>query len=201
MIAEQLIDRQIRLEYAVDRNGLLVPYAGSTEQARFILHRHATGFLAYYRHDLPSEVREQLAHLLVRNADCEAEAVCRTLATHSPCGAVFTGTSCVFESLPDPAEFPDAVMTSEGFGVIVGGARVAVAWSVRENESAAELAVETARGFRRRGFGRQVAAAWARHIMAMGKAAFYSYERANVASRGLARSLGVVEFSTVAAYD
>jgi hypothetical protein len=201
VIAESLIDRQIRLEYAVDENGLLVPYEGSTEQARFIVHRHVTGVRAYYRYDLPPEVREQLARLLARNAECEAEAVCRILAAHSPCSAVFTGTSCVFQRLPDPAEFPDAVMTSEGFGVFVGGVRVAVAWSVRENQSAAELAVETARGFRRRGFGRQVAAAWGRHIMAAGKTAFYSYERANVASRGLARSLGVVEFSTVAAYD
>jgi predicted GNAT family acetyltransferase len=84
---------------------------------------------------------------------------------------------------------------------VAGGERASVAWSVRENATAAELAVETAVGHRRRGYGRQVTAAWAQHVIGQGKTAFYSYAEENVGSRALARSLSVLEFSTVAAYD
>ena len=91
--------------------------------------------------------------------------------------------------------------SSGRFVILVDREEVSWAWSVRENRVAAEVAVETAAHFRLHGYGRQVTAAWAHHIMDKGKVAFYSFARGNVASEALARSLGVVEFSNVAAYE
>jgi predicted GNAT family acetyltransferase len=82
-----------------------------------------------------------------------------------------------------------------------GDEPISEAFSVRENAAAAEVAVETAALFRRRGYGRQVTAAWAYHVMGLGKVAFYSYADENTVSQALARSLGVVQFSSVAAYE
>jgi len=54
---------------------------------------------------------------------------------------------------------------------------------------------------RRRGYGRQVAAAWAHHVMKQGRVAFFSHVHGNMASRALASSLGVVEYGASAAYS
>jgi hypothetical protein len=199
--AQSLIRTQIRLEYSLDAEGLLVPFPGSTEQARFIVHRHATGTVRFYRHDLPPDSRRRLAALPGAAAfDCR-DAVREILAAQSACTQTFFGTSGVFVFVPNLADCPEVARVSAGFQVVVGGDRASIAWSVRENASAEELAVETAEGYRRCGYGRQVAAAWGYDVMAQGKVAFYSYAEDNVASRALARSLGVVEFSTVAAYE
>jgi len=199
--AESLIRTQVQLEYSLDVDGLLVPFPRSTEQARFIVHRHATGYERFYRHDLPADIRRRLATLPGAAAfDCR-KAVKAILAAQSACTQAFFGTSGEFACLPHPTDYPDVARASVGFQVVVAGDRASIAWSVRENASAEELAVETAEGYRGRGYGRQVAAAWACHVMAQGKVAFYSYAEDNLASRALARSLGVVEFSTVAAYE
>ncbi len=71
---------------------------------------------------------------------------------------------------------------------------------MRGNELAAEVAVETLPAFRRRGYGRQVTAAWVYHVMRAGKIAFFSHERDNLASQVLAQSLGAVQYSSVVGY-
>jgi len=192
---------QIGLEYALDADGLLVPFPGSTEQARFIVHRYSDRFMRFYSHDLPDNVRRQLARLRGEAAFIDREAIRDILASHTPCTSGFFGTSAVFVESPGPDECADVVHTPKGFMITVGGAVRSKAWSVRENESAAELAVETAVGYRRRGYARQVSAAWARHVLTRDKVALYSRADGNLASEALARSLGVIEFSSVAAYE
>jgi hypothetical protein len=201
MNAEDLIRQQIRLEYNLSADGRLVPYPGSTEMARYVVHRHTEGCVRFYRNDLPPRVMQDLAALPAETAFDDPEAVVSILADHAACTNMFFGTGAVFVELPSLDACPAVTEGGHEFVVMAGGVKASAAWSVRENADAAELAVETAEGFRRRGYGRQVASAWAHHVMRQGKTAFYSYAGHNVASRALARSLGVVEFSTVAAYD
>jgi RimJ/RimL family protein N-acetyltransferase len=80
------------------------------------------------------------------------------------------------------------------------GEPVSWAWSSRTNAKAAELAIETKPAFRRRGFARQVAAAWARYQLQQQKIAFYSHLHDNLPSRALAASLGVVHIMDVVGY-
>ena len=102
---------------------------------------------------------------------------------------------------PGPAEFPDALYLNDRFDIRADGDVVSWAWSMRECGAAAEVAVKTIAPFRLRGYGPQVTAAWALHVMGRGKVASYSSARGNVASQALARALGVVQSSNVAAYE
>jgi predicted GNAT family acetyltransferase len=78
---------------------------------------------------------------------------------------------------------------------------VARAFSARENSRAAELSVETTPAHRRRGFARQVAAAWAADVVSSDRIAFYSYDFANAASAALASSLRVTFEFDVGSFD
>ncbi len=196
-----LIHLQITLEHDLDADGLLVPFPGSTEQARFVIHRYPGGYVRYFRHDLPDPVRERLTALLGDTALSNQDVVKAILAADVRCQDVFIGASAVFVNRPGQPEFPDVVCHEGRFVIVDGDEPISEAFSVRENEAAAEAAVETAAPFRRRGYGRQVTAAWAYHVMGQGKVAFYSFAEENTASQALARSLGVVQFSSVAAYE
>jgi predicted GNAT family acetyltransferase len=69
------------------------------------------------------------------------------------------------------------------------GLTVAQAWDTRSSPGAVEVEVETHADHRRRGYARQVAAAWAARVLNEGKTAFYAHTVENEASAALARSL------------
>jgi GNAT superfamily N-acetyltransferase len=101
----------------------------------------------------------------------------------------------VIARIPDPAEFP-AVIERDGRFVIECDGRIAAdAWSSQDGASAAEVEVETHPDYRRRGYGRQVVAAWAHRTRRAGKTAFYSHLVENDGSRSLAASVGAVWFA------
>jgi hypothetical protein len=68
---------------------------------------------------------------------------------------------------------------------------VSVCFCARRSEIAAEAGVETALGYRGRGFGSRVTAAWARLILDSGRLPLYSTSWSNAASLGVARKLGL----------
>ena len=59
----ELARLQVELEYAVTREGLLVPNEGSSERNRCCIYLHASGVDAYFRADVPVGVREAVAEL------------------------------------------------------------------------------------------------------------------------------------------
>ncbi|MCJ7737324.1 MAG: hypothetical protein MUQ10_08440 [Anaerolineae bacterium] len=195
---DRLIGLQIRLEYRFDRAGRLHPFEGSSEQARFIVYRHPAGIVKFVRYDLPPAQAVQL-HALPPELAFEGHDAVSAILGNCNVGVFH---SCVFVALPPLSGAPDVVQDEDGcFVVRVGGMPVSWGWSSRENEDAAELAVETNEHHRRRGFGRQVATVWAHDRMIACKVALYSYEEGNFASARLARSLGVVEYAVVTAYE
>jgi len=200
--AVDLIKLNIGLEYVIDSGGLLVPLSGidPAETARVYVIRHESGYVTYFRHDLPCQIRDRLAALAPKQAFNDHQTVKSVLAEDAPCERIWIGKGCYFRDMPMLSDFPDAVWKDGCYMVMVAGKPVARAWSARENKAVAEVAVETLPAFRRRGYGRQVTAAWAYRVMKAGKIAFYSHERDNRASEALARSLGVVEYSRVAEY-
>lgn len=202
MNAVDLIRLNVELEYGIDSAGLLVPLPGSdpAEVPRFSIIQHEGSYVSYFRHDLPHHIRDQLAALAPEQAFNDHQTVKCILAEDAPCEKMWFGKGCYFSDVPMPSDFPDAVWKDGCYVVMVTGEPVAWAWSARENEVAAEVAVETLPAFRRRGYGRQVTAAWAYRVMKAGKVAFFSHERDNPASEALARSLGVVEYSAVVEY-
>ena len=185
----ELTRLNVEIENQIDSNGDLRPRPGK-DSALLVVSRHATGYATFFRHDLPPEV-----------ALDDHQAVRQILAQHAPCDSVFAGRGYYFARPPSQETFPDVVFDKGCYVILVGGTPVSWAWTADQSERAAELAVETDANHRRRGYARQVAAAWANHVIGEGKVAFYSYERGNVASAALAQCLGVVHYAVVTTYE
>jgi GNAT superfamily N-acetyltransferase len=199
--ALRLIRMQIELEYGLDAAGRLVPFPGSSEQARYIVYRHVHGYERFFRYDLPEELLWRLAQSDPAKAFEDTRAIARLLESDLPAERLPIFASGVISVQPAPG-VPSQVVFREGCCVIeVAGKPVAWAWSARSNAVSAELAVEVDPEYQRRGYGRQVAFAWARQLSAAGKVAFYSYRTSNLPSQALANSLGIEIFAHCVAFD
>jgi predicted GNAT family acetyltransferase len=69
----------------------------------------------------------------------------------------------------------------------VDGHAISVCFCARRSQLAAEAGVETAVGYRGRGFASRVSAAWARLIRRSGRLPLYSTSWSNTASLAVAR--------------
>src|SRR5207247_7480481 len=74
-------------------------------------------------------------------------------------------------------------------GIVEDGHAVSICFCARRSSVAAEAGLDTAANFRGRGFGAQVAAAWARAIRDSGRLPLYSTSWSNAASLAVARKL------------
>jgi len=79
--------------------------------------------------------------------------------------------------------------------IVENGYPVSVCFSARGSSIAAEAGVETAVGFRGRGFGPRVTAAWASAVRAAGRVPLYSTDWSNESSLVLARKLGLEAYA------
>ncbi len=79
---------------------------------------------------------------------------------------------------------------------LLDGHAVAVCATVRRTNAAGEAGVETAPTFRGRGYAAPCVCEWARVVGAEGRIPLYSTSWTNVASRALARKLGLVQFGS-----
>jgi ribosomal protein S18 acetylase RimI-like enzyme len=199
----ELIRLNVELENRIDSSGDLFPLtdADPSQVAHFIIAQHSGGCERFFRHNLPIPIRDRLTNLDPEQALYDFELVKRILSEDKPCEDTWGGKGYVFQHIPDPAEFPDAILHEGSFVVLIENEPVAWAWSQEQNDKAAELALEVLPQFRRRGYGRQVAAAWANHVMRDGRIAFYSHLHDNTPSQALARSLGVVQYAVSAGYS
>ena len=200
----QLIHTQLELEcIGVTPDGFLyrIPGENPDDLHRFFVARHAQGHTVYFGRDVEPSIVRQLRALPPEKALEDISTVMRTLYGNTESSVnPWLGRAYAFDVALSPEESPDVLAEGGAFVVRVGGQIAARAWSSRSNARAAELAVETLPEFRRRGYARQAAAAWAAHQLAMGRVAFYSHHRDNLASLALAKSLGVVWFMDAAGY-
>jgi hypothetical protein len=193
MEAMDLIKLQIGLEYQLSPQGWLIPFAGSSEQAWYIVYRYEVGHVAYFNHRLHIKVRSKLTTLGPEQAYAYPGDVRGMINEHHK----FLEThnriywSGYFSRLPQSDVFTDATKEDGAWVIKLEERVISRAISIRQNEQAAEAYVETQPGFKRRGFGRQVVAAWANECANHGQVPFYSYDLTNQASAALAKSLGV----------
>jgi len=200
MHAQELVRLQIELEYHVEGDGL-IPFAGTTEQARFIVHRYKDGYARFYRIDIPVQLRLELGRIDSAQVFQSPEMVREILSAYSPCPSVGVFESYSFAQVPQTREYPDVIQDGKSFVVQSGDEAVCRAWCERSNTHCVEAAVETQPAYRRRGFARQAVCALAAAEMKKGKVVFFSHKIDNLASQALGRSLGVVHFTTCAAFE
>ena len=77
------------------------------------------------------------------------------------------------------------------FGVVDGDRAVSVCFSARRPGAAAEAGVDTLENHRQRGYATRVVHAWAAELLRQGRVPLYSTSWDNVASRAMARRLGM----------
>ncbi len=224
MNTANLITTHLYLEcIAIDERGDLfpIPCPNPDPVPRFYIARHTDygTFSRFARHDLHEELRERLLTLPPEEVLHRHDMVKSILAPYGICKQFHYGKSYVCPNSYTREDYPDVVrLTVEHgpliqeydarldpaanavFAVIVDGRIASTCQSSRENETAAESWVRTLAEHRRRGFARQVTAAWAANASANHKLPFYSHRMDNLRSQGVARSLGLGPFIVDAAY-
>lgn len=197
MTRRELVELKIAMEFGVAPDGDILPKARDNDegQPRLLVSRFDGGYAVYFRFDLPLSIRRELTELgpgVLMDDEARARAV---LARDAPCETTYRIRWYTVERLPDPTEYADVTFQDGQFVVIVDGTVAARAKTDCEDERAAEVSIETLPEFRRRGYARQVTAAWAAQTCATGKVGFYSHLVENSASAAVAASLGLDHLS------
>ena len=156
-----LLRIQLTLECkGFDENGDLVRIPGDRpdEINRFHVVRLPDRYVRMFRHDVPPDIRVALSRFSDAEVFIEQDRVRQVVAESMGPAESCIGKSYIFAEVPLPSEFPDVVRSGDTWNAEVAGRMVSWAMSARQNDSAAELGVETEPEFRRRGFARQVSA-------------------------------------------
>lgn len=194
------------LEYGITSDHTLFPLPGQPLCAVpfLMVSRYEGGYLLLFHEEVPPIVRQRLDELGEETVLEHPEKVLDVLSEMRIGGPPLLVSPYLeggfFPAAPSPLSSPEVEERRGDLVVVREGKVVSRAWTVRENHWCAEGAVETSAELRRRGLGSQVLSAWARHMIASGRAAFYSFKRENEASKALARKLGVHPFATSRRY-
>lgn len=205
--------RMLRINEPDDRGGVA---------PRFFLGQTLTGLVLRFRADVGAdrqrelqEASERILHrgdrlevplnpdlfcsILERDAPVTAVErgpafVCPQQSERSPRATFITqaNAECLLPSFPD--WLGDVPYYQPMAALLDGGQAVSLCCSVRRTESAHEAGVETAHAARGRGHALAVVATWAAAVHAAGRVPLYSTSWENLASRAVARKLGLIQF-------
>lgn len=220
-----LLDLKIEALFCLDAGGRIAGsneqepqpaprlYVGSTRQ----------GYRWRFGQDVPAELAAQLEQAL-RQAPVAAELTEAALPLQTLRELLRSGDELPSYSCGPAFRFPDithqtaeaTLITPDNAGVllphfpwtatelpfrlpcaaaVVDGVAVSICYSSRNTAEAAEAGVDTVEPYRGRGYATAVTAAWAQAVRTSGRIPFYSTWWENAASRGVARSLGLVQFA------
>ncbi len=216
-----LMAQQAQTLYQLDGVGRLLAVNEDEVPAppRLFVGRTTAGNLWHTRYDLPASLVAEIDALLATEppatnlqAPLHCEAALRDLLNkQAPITGEWSGPAwwcpegiagkphVVAVQLTDnrllQANFPgwarDFAVSQPCGAVVVDGAAVAVCCSARVSAVAAEAGVNTAEAYRGRGYAAAAVAAWAAAVRASGRLPLYSTSWDNVASQGVARTLGL----------
>jgi len=197
-----LVTLKIELEFGAAPRGETLPPSttNADAQPRLLVSRFRDGEALFFRHDVPEPTRQSLRQLGVERSLTDEQVAAAILARDAPLRNIWGIRWYTVARLPDPREYA-GVTTQDGRHVIVvDNQPVAWAWDTQSGPTAVEVEVETLPDHRRRGYARQVVAAWAARTLANGKIGFYSHLADNHPSAALARSLGLAWLSDEVEY-
>lgn len=136
------------------------------------------------RHALPGETYRGPAYWIPERVADQAEAVIVTDANAELLRAGFP------RRLPLPRQFDSGPLAA----AVVEGVAVAICYCSRLSEGAAEAGVDTLAAFRRKGYASAAVSAWAVAVRQRGLLPMYSTSWENLASQGVARKLGMIQY-------
>lgn len=188
---------------------------------RFFFGHTNEGSIYRFRHDLPDNVVAQLKEVAAEPMPVNSQKIPRNrrqfediLQSHAPIERVWIGPAYRFpEHITPPtnvvrlsrenvgllkgdfAEMGSELNSSEPYLAIIEDSQmVSICRSVRLSSRAHEAGVDTLGGYRRRGYATSIVAAWALAVRALNRVPLYSTSWDNVASQGVARRLGLVQY-------
>ena len=195
---------------------------GDLEPApRFFFGYTNEGSICKFRHDLPDNVVAQLKEVAAEPFLMNFQKIPKNhrqfediLQSHAPIERVWVGPAYRFpEQITPPSNVirlsrEDAGLLKEDLAnirselnsshpclaIIKDSQVVSICRSVRASAHAHEAGVETLTDYRRRGYAMSVVAAWALAIRALNLIPLYSTSWDNVASQGVARRLGLMQY-------
>lgn len=197
-----LVELKMALEFGVEPVGdrLLLATREQDDQPLVLVSRVADDDWLYVRDDISEAVERQLRGYGAAACFADEEQVRAVLASDAPCRQIRRIRWYVVARRPEPHEFADVLRRDGRFFIVADGQEVAWAETDWENERAAEVSIETLAAYRRRGYARQVTAAWAAAMLDAGKIGYYSHRLTNDASRAVAASLGLAHLSDEVEY-
>jgi RimJ/RimL family protein N-acetyltransferase len=211
----------VEAEFTHDAAGDLVSTNESVAGTapRFFLGHTALGAVRRYRRDVSEDGRRAMEAVQVEplattmDSPLDPTAFEQILSEDAPIRHTSVGLAFRFPRglssapstriLRDPADAallhpllaawaPDIETSAPLVAFVLDGQAVAVCASVRITPLAHEAGVETVPLFRGRGYARAVVAAWSAAVRALGAEPLYSTTWQNMASRAVARALGLV---------
>jgi ribosomal protein S18 acetylase RimI-like enzyme len=197
-----LVRLKLAVEFGVGPDGdvLPPPTRNASGHPRLLASRFDGDEAMFFRHDVPEMTRSRLRGLGVQRVMDDEAVVRAILEADAPVEDVWRVRWYTLHDAPSPDACPDVTRQDGRFVILVDGVVVAQAWTVAGNARASEVEVETLPDFRRRGYARQVVAAWAADTLSNGRAVFYSHTVDNAASAGVSRSLGFIHLSDEVEY-
>jgi RimJ/RimL family protein N-acetyltransferase len=222
----ELMKRHVSALFTHDDLGRLrrVNEPEGAEAPRFFLGRTVAGNLGRCRYDLPERLVEELNGLSLKepsSTDLRQEPVgfekyLSLLGEHSPVQRIWNGPSYFFPDSISPPSAQAVNITSENFevlrpgfevwipdvkrrpflAILHEGSAVSICCSVRITPEAHEAGVETLDAYRGRGYAADVVAQWAKEVRRLGSMPLYSTSWQNIASQGVARKLGLVQYGS-----
>lgn len=189
---------------------------------RFFFGHTNEGSICRFRQDLPDNVVAQLKEVAAAEPmPVNSQKIPRNrrqfediLQSHAPIERVWIGPAYRFpEDITPPthvvrlcrenvgllkgafAEMASELNSSHPYLAIIEDSQaVSICQSVRLSSHAHEAGVDTLVGYRRRGYATSVVAAWALAVRALNRIPLYSTSWGNLASQGVARRLGLVQY-------
>jgi GNAT superfamily N-acetyltransferase len=198
---------------------------------RLYLGRTRDGLIWRFRHDLPESLVAELEAMLAAEpvtAELSQPPQClaalqTTLLQHGPLTGTWSGPAWHFPdeiaaaehevirvttANDDLARLLSPVLAADDLpwrqpclALLDHGRLASLCFSARNTPIAAEAGVDTREEFRGRGYAPAVVAAWARAVRQEGRVPLYSTSWDNLASRSVARKLGLVLYGTDLSID
>jgi hypothetical protein len=194
------------------------------EAPRFFLGRTIAGNVWRFGYDLPDLLAERLESLCLKEpvTDLRQEPAglseySSLLETHSPVKKLSSGPAYFFPDrieqrsrraipvTPDNIDvlhqgleewIPDVPHRQPFLAILNEGHAVSVCCSVRITAEAHEVGVETLNDYRGRGYASDLVQQWATEVRKLEVMPLYSTSWENVASQGVARRLGLVQYGS-----
>jgi len=186
------------------------------EAPRLFIGGTKDGYVVRYHHSLCEEMVKDLARIIGSDSNPPLAEIIQILNQNRELDSVWIGPAYIFPYvkssatkavkitpsnkemlLPQfPFTFNEFELRQPCYAIVQDGMVVSLCMSARQTDVAAEASLYTMEDYRGKGYGVDVANAWAAEVQSQGKVALYSTSWDNFSSQSVAKKLNLKQFGT-----